>query len=71
MQSWYDSIIVIIYHFTYLSALLAEEEKSSFAQLSADSYMIFTVNIPEDGVYPVTLLAYACGSQVICPFKYH
>jgi len=36
---------------------------SQFAQLSSESYMIFSVNIPEDGVYPVTLFAYACESK--------
>ena len=29
--------------------------------------MIFSVNIPEDGVYPVTLFAYACESKVLLP----
>jgi hypothetical protein len=42
---------------------LADEEVSGYAQLSTDSYMIFSVNIPEDGVYPVTLFAYACQSK--------
>ena len=32
--------------------------------MSSSSYVIFTVNIPEDGVYSVFLHAYSCGEQV-------
>jgi hypothetical protein len=32
--------------------------------LSSSSYVIFTVNIPEDGMYSVFLYAYSCGEQV-------
>jgi hypothetical protein len=42
---------------------LAEDEVKQYTQLSSDSYMIFSVNIPEDGIYSVTLFAYSCESE--------
>lgn len=51
--------------FGIYNSYLADHEVSQFAQLSSDAYMIFSVNIPEDGVYPVTLFAYACESKVL------
>jgi hypothetical protein len=35
----------------------------SAVELISESYVIFTVNIPEDGVYAVSLSAYSCGAQ--------
>lgn len=42
--------------------MTGDDEERGFAQLSAESYIIFSVNIPEDGVYPVSFFAYDCDA---------
>ena len=64
----YSSLLSILISllFVLTSVVSGDVEMSGGAgvTMSSSSYVIFTVNIPEDGVYSVFLHAYSCGEQV-------
>lgn len=39
--------------------------------IGSESYVIFTVNIPQDSFYSVFLQAYSCGEQVLSLFFFN
>lgn len=43
--------------------LLTAGLRDGYSLLSDESYTIFSVQAPSDGLYPVTLNAYSCGNQ--------